>query len=97
MDLKECDPNVVKSHKYILHMIDAFTRYSVSVFLPRKLPELIVECVFSYWVACFGSPKRIWTDLGGEFNNEEIKEMSEAFAVELGTGGANAGHMNGLN
>jgi len=38
MDLKECNAGVVKGHKYILHMIDGFTRYSVSVFISRKLP-----------------------------------------------------------
>ena len=96
LDLKECN-SIVKNHKYILHMIDAFTRYSVSVFIERKLPEVIVENVFSCWISKYGSPKRIWTDLGGEFNNEEVKEMSEALGIELGSGGAFAGWMYGLN
>ena len=44
----------------------------------------------------FERPKRIWSDLGGEFNSKEMKEMSEALGIELGTGGAYAPWMNGL-
>ena len=66
-------------------------------FIDRKLPEVVVHKIFTCWITKFGSPKRIWTDLGGEFNNEQIKEMSEALGVELGTGGAFAGWMYGLN
>jgi transposase InsO family protein len=30
----------------------------------------------------FGAPKRILSDNGGEFNNEEIKEFYERFNIE---------------
>ena len=93
MDLKECNYN---SYHYILHMIDAFTRYSVSVFLRRKEATLVVQAVMSKWIAIFERPKRIWTDMGTEFSNDEMKEMSEALGTELGTGGAYAPWMNGL-
>ena len=93
MDLKEYKlPGV----KYILHMIDAFTRFSVSTFLPRKLTSLVVEKILSRWVAVFGTPGRIWSDLGGEFNSEEMKEMGEILNVELGTAAGMAPWMNGL-
>ena len=97
MDLKECTGKLAKKHKYILHMIDAFTRYSVSVFLPRKLTSLVVNKVFECWISKYDSPKRIWTDLGKEFTSDEMKEMSEALGTELGTGGGYAGWMNGEN
>ena len=42
MDLKEVR---VLHYKYILHMIDAFTRLTVSVFLKDKRPETIVHHV----------------------------------------------------
>ena len=71
LDLKECDPILKQFCRYILHMIDAFTRFSVSVFVNRKLPTIIADMIMSKWVALFGRPKRIWTDVGGEFNNKE--------------------------
>ena len=94
LDLKEfaLKPNI----KYILHMIDAFTRFSLSAFLTRKKPEMVVDNVLTKWVGTFGRPKKIWTDLGGEFNAEEMREMSEAFGVELGTAAGMAPWMNGL-
>ena len=97
VDLKECTGHLAKKYKYILHLIDAFTRYSVSVFLERKLTTLVVKKIFSCWVSKYGSPNRIWSDLGGEFNSEEIKEMSAALGIDLGSGGAYAGWMNGNN
>ena len=65
-------------YRYILHMIDAFTRFSVSVFLARKDSTSVVKAVMDRWVQPFGRPKRIWTDLGKEFFNEEMKQMAEA-------------------
>ena len=88
MDLKEY--TIGSNIKYTLHMIDAFTRFSVSTFLSRKL-----EKVLSRWVSIFGRPKRIWTNLGREFNNKEIQEMSEAVGVELGSDAGMAPWMNG--
>ena len=64
MDLKE---RKIDKYNYILHMIDGFTRFSVSVWLPRKLTSCVAEGVLTHWIAIFGLPKRIWTDLGREF------------------------------
>ena len=66
------------------------------MFILRKDPKLVVDAIFRRWVAVFERPKRIWTDLGCEFNNFEMREMSEALGVELGTGGGYAPWMNGL-
>ena len=94
MDLKECDYSA--KHKYILHLIDAFTRFSVSVFISRKHSVCVVDAIFKRWIAVFERSKRIWSDLGGEFNSKEMKEMSETLGIELGTGEAYAPWMNGL-
>ena len=43
--------------KYILHMIDMFTRLSISVFINRKTPEEVVECLTALdwcWLASHG-------------------------------------------
>ena len=93
MDLKE---RKIDRYNYILHMIDAYTRFSVSMWLTRKLTSCVAEGVLTHWVAIFGLPKRIWTDLGGEFCSDEIKEIGELLNVELGTAGGLAPWMNGL-
>ena len=71
MDLKEVK---VLNYQYILHMIDRFTRLGVSVFIHNKKPETIVHNLMKHWVSVgYGTPCRIWTDVGGEFCNETLK------------------------
>jgi hypothetical protein len=95
MDLKE-----VKVHRfrYILHMIDAFTRFTVSVFINDKKAETIVHHVMLHWVSAgYGRPGKIWTDVGGEFNNDMVRQMGEAIGTKVDTGAGYAAWMNGLN
>ena len=51
MDLKEIK---VHRNKYILHMIDGFLRFTVSVFIRDKRPETIVYNVMLHWVVNYG-------------------------------------------
>ena len=95
MDLKEVN---IKSYKYILHMIDAFTRLTVSVLIQNKRPETIVHNVMKNWVSVgYGRPKRIWTDMGGEFNNETMKQMAAALGCVVESTAGYAAWMNRLN
>ena len=52
---------------YILHIIDVWSRYSVSVFIPRKLPHLVIDQLMKRWRAIFGTMKSILSDNGGEY------------------------------
>ena len=94
MDLKQ-----VKVHRYcyILHMIDAFTRFTVSVFIRDKKPETIIHHIMLHWVSHYGRPGKIWTDVGGEFNNDVVRQMTEAIGSTVETGAGYAAWMNGLN
>ena len=94
LDLKEVK---AEQHRYILHMIDAYTRYTCSVFIRNKKPDTIVHQVMFCWVANFGRPGKIWTDVGGEFNNDTIRQLSEAIGCKVETGAGYAAWMNGLN
>ena len=95
LDLKEVK---VQSYKYIFHMIDGFTRLTVSVFLRNKKPETIVHHLMLNWVSVgYGRPKRMWTDNGGEFNNDTVRQLAEALGCKVETGAGYAAWMNGLN
>ena len=95
LDLKEVK---VESYKYIFHMIDGFTRLSVSVFLRNKKPETIVHHLMLNWVSVgYGRPKRMWMDNGGEFNNDTVRQLGEALGCKVETGAGYAAWMNGLN
>ena len=94
LDLKEVK---AEQNRYILHMIDAYTRYTCSVFIRNKKPDTIVHQVMLCWVANFGRPGKIWTDVGGEFNNDTMRQLGEAVGCKVETGAGYAAWMNGLN
>ena len=53
IDLKEYIDNKV----WILHLIDATTRYSAACLIRTNHPDEIIRCVYLIWIAYFGSPK----------------------------------------
>jgi hypothetical protein len=55
-----------KGH-WILHMIDMWSRYTVSVFIQRKRPSDIIDAIMKNWVGVFGVMGALMTDNGGEF------------------------------
>ena len=70
MDLKQWE------QRWILHLIDMFTRLTVSVFVNRKKPSAIIDKIMIHWVgAVFGVMGAILTDNGGQFNADEMREV----------------------
>ena len=52
--------------KYILHMIDMFSKLSISVFIERKRPREVVDKIMRHWVAAGQSiMKSVQFDNGG--------------------------------
>ena len=76
------DLKIWKGGKYILHMIDMFSRLSVSVFIERKHPREVVDKIMWYWVAAGrGVMKIVLFDNGGEFSNHEMREVATVQAI----------------
>ena len=83
--------------KYIIHMIDMFTRLSISVFINRKNPEEVVENVLQHWIgAGWGVMEGIFFDNGGEFNNDEVREVASLLNVRISSTPAESPWSNGL-
>ena len=82
---------------YFIHFIDLYTRFSKSKVIRRKLPKVIVDSVATEWIAAgFGPPKKFLIDNGGEFDNEEYRELSEQFNVEICPTAAYSPWSNGI-
>ena len=79
MDLKD----VIKGKLWILHLIDAGTRYTNAMLIKSKRKEVIVNMIFENWIKYFGSPLRFHSDNAGEFANETFAGMSEKLGVEI--------------
>ena len=81
MDLKEH----VHNKSWLLHLIDAKTRYSAAVIITSKHQDVIIENIFLMWIAYFGTPNSFLSDNGGEFSNDSFREMNEKLNIKTTT------------
>ena len=91
MDLKEH----VHNRTWILHLIDAATRYSAACLINNKHKNTVVAKIFRMWIAYFGCSKKMFSDNGGEFNNDVFREMNEKLNIETTTTSAESPFSNG--
>ena len=82
--------------KHILHMVDMYSRFTISCFINRKRPKDVIDKIMEKWIAYFGVMKCILNDNGGEFTGEEIREVKDILNVVDLTTGAESPWMNGL-
>ena len=80
----------------LLHIIDHATRYSACARIPSKRPDQVVKALFSHWISIFGPPRKVLSDNGGEFINQELIDLCESLNITLKTTGAEAPWSNGL-
>ena len=92
MDLK-----VWRHGLYILHIIDAFSRLSVSVVIKQKTPQAVAHAFLIKWVGSgYGFPQRAKFDSGREFNNQDIRDLGNLVGIEIESTAARSPWMNGL-
>ena len=94
MDLKQW------KGRWILHMIDIWSRYTNSVFINRKMPSDVINALMQRWVGVFGVMGAIMTDNGGdnggEFSSDEMREVMSILDVRVITTAAESPFQNKL-
>ena len=90
MDLKRWND------RWILHIIDMWSRYTLSVFVDRKRPRDIIDALMTNWIGKFGVMKALMTDNGGEFNSDEMREVTSILNVQMCTTAGESPFQNGL-
>ena len=65
MDLKKWNG------KWILHIVDLGSRFTISTFIPRKRTTDMIHVVMTALRSIFGIPLGVLTNNGGEFVSEE--------------------------
>ena len=92
MDLKKWND------KWILHLVDMWSRLTVSVFIERKKSSEVIDKIMLNWIggAGFGVMGAILTDNGGEFNSDEMREVASMLNVNVITTAAESPFQNGL-
>ena len=90
MDLKQW------SGRWILHIIDMWSLYTISVFIDRKRSNDVINAVMQHWIGIFGVMGSIMTDNGGEFSSDEMREIMSILNVRVITTAAESPFQNGL-
>ena len=81
---------------YFLVIVDYATRYCAASVINDKKPETIIQGIFTSWISLFGSPKKLLSDNGGEFNNSQMRQLGETFNIRLMTTAAESPWSNGV-
>lgn len=69
--------------RYILAMIDHFSKYVVLTAIGRQDDETVKKIIKDKWILRFGAPKEIHVDCGKTFESRMISEFLKEHGVEI--------------
>ena len=82
-------------YKYVLTIIDQFTRFLRFLPLKAKAPEGVAQVLLKEWICLFGTPAIIHTDGGGEFEAHVVWKLCNLLGIKKEMSCPNAPYMNG--
>ena len=65
------------------YMIDVVTHYTRAIFIKSKKKEVIVDMIIQLWTSIFGAANMFLMDNGGEFANDEMRELGNQFGISI--------------
>ena len=78
---KESLPATPRGNKYILPMIDCFTRFAVAINISDQSSEVLVNTVLSHYILSYGTPRRILFERGRNFESLEFSNFCKLFRI----------------
>ena len=75
MDLLDMSVTTTRENRYVLVMVDCFSRWTEACPLPDKTTQSVADAFFSQIVCRFGMPIVIHSDQGREFENRIMQEL----------------------
>ena len=75
IDLLDMSVTTVKGNRYVLVMVDWFSRRTEEFLLPDKTGLAVADTFFQHIVCRFGMPMVIHSDQGREFENKVMQEL----------------------
>ena len=84
-----------KNHQWLLHVIDHYSQFSWLFPLQSKTSEQVLQSITQlFWQ--IGFPKKLHTDNGKEFKNENMKDFCQRHQIELVHGAPRTPQTHGL-
>ena len=91
IDIVEAGATSLGQHKYILTVLDMFSRYVIAVPLKTKRAKDVANALFTNVFAVHGLPTRIRSDEGREFVNAGLTRLYKTWGIQtITTGGYRA-------
>lgn len=75
-------PLTKKGNKYILVMVDCFSKWTEAVALPDQEASTVAKAFVDTIICHFGAPLQIHTDQGRNFESNLFKEMCNLFQID---------------
>ena len=75
MDLLDMSVTTAKGNRYVLVMVDCFSRWTKACPLPDKTALAVADVFFQHVVCRFGMPMVIHSDQGREFENKVMQGL----------------------
>ena len=75
MDLLDMSVTTARGNRYVLVMVDCFSRWTEACPLPDKTAHSVADAFFNQVVCRFGMPIVIHSDQGREFENKIMQEL----------------------
>ena len=73
-------------NRYILSILDQFSRFVAAVSLPDKSARSVVIAIMTNWISLHGAPATIRMDQGKEFDNALLKNLLKDLDVNIKIG-----------
>ena len=69
-------------YRYIMSVVDAFTRYAIAAPISSKEAREVARCWVTHVIAKHGSPEQVVSDNGSEFLNQIFQEVNKMLRVK---------------
>lgn len=74
-------PQTSRGNRYVLSIIVCFTRYAIAVPLLDQSADSVISALLGLWLTVYGTPHRIRTDQGRNFESEQFASFCTLFRI----------------